>query len=166
VNFIDLIIIILVVALCIRGYLKGFINELFSLGIVILGLIGAFLFYRPLGAVLKGYMNTDIALIVSFFIVLLAIAIALVIIRNTVTLIVDRINLTDIDYLLGVVVGFVKGVLLCGLIFIFLDHHPVFNIDVIISKSRLYPVIERLFLSSVSVLPNTVESFALRILGI
>ncbi len=165
-NFIDLIIIILVVALCIRGYLKGFINELFSLGIVILGLIGAFLFYRPLSAVLEGHMNTDLALIISFFIILVAIAIVLIIIRNTVTLMVDRINLTDIDYLLGVIIGFVKGMLLCGFIFIFLKNHPVFNIDVIISKSRLYPLIERLFLSIVSILPITVESFILRILGI
>ncbi len=165
-NFIDLIIIILVVALCIRGYLKGFINELFSLGILILGLTGAFLFYRPLGAVFESRMNTDIALIISFFIILVAIAIILIIIRNTVTLMVDRINLTDIDYLLGVIVGFVKGMLLCGFIFIFLKNHPVFNVDVIISKSRLYPLIERLFLSIVSILPITVESFILRILGI
>ncbi len=166
-NFIDLIIIILIIALCIRGYLKGFINELFSLGIVIFGLIGAFLFYRPLSAVLKNYMeNTDLTLIVSFFIILVAVAVVLIIIRNTVTLIVDRINLTDIDYLLGVAVGFVKGVLLCGLIFIFLKHHPVFNIDIIIAKSRLYPFIERLFLSIVSILPDTVASFTLGLLGI
>ena len=165
-NFIDLIIIILIIALCIRGYFKGFINELFSLGIVILGLIGAFLFYRTLSTVLKNYIqNTDLALIASFFIILVVIAIVLIIIRNTVTLIVDRINLTDIDYLLGVAVGFVKGVLLCGFIFIFLKHHQIFNIDVIIAKSRLYPFIERLFMSIISILPDTVESFALKILG-
>lgn len=165
-NFIDIITIIIVVALCIRGYLKGFINELFSLGIVVIGLAVSFLFYRPLGVILGEHLNPEIAPLISFFIILVTVAVFLVIIRNALTSIIDRINLTDIDYLLGVAVGFIKGVILCGFVFIFLKHHPLLNVDVVIARSKLYPVVERVFLALVSLLPGTFESFILKILGV
>ena len=84
-NFIDIIIIILVLILCIRGYLKGFINELFSLLIIGVGLVGAFLFYRPLSEVFLEFMeSSDVALVLSFFALFILISIFLIIIRNIV----------------------------------------------------------------------------------
>jgi membrane protein required for colicin V production len=114
-NFIDIIIIILVLILCIRGYLKGFINELFSLLIIGVGLVGAFLFYRPLSEVFLEFMeSSDVALVLSFFALFILISIFLIIIRNIVVQFVDRLNLTDIDALLGVIVGLLKALVLCA----------------------------------------------------
>jgi len=166
-NVIDLIIIIIIVALCIRGYLKGFINELFSLGIIIFGLIGAFLFYRSFSMVVQSFIqNSDLSLIFSFFVIFIAISIILIIVRNTVINIIDRVNLTDFDYILGVIIGLFKGILLCGIIFIFLKNHPVFKIEVIILKSRLFPLIERVCMSFISLLPQSLTTIIDKILGI
>ena len=166
-NFIDIIIIILVLIFCIRGYLKGFINELFSLLIIGVGLVGAFLFYRPLSEVFLEFVeSSDVALVFSFFALFVIISIFLIIIRNMVVQFVDRLNLTDMDALLGVVVGLLKALILCGVVFVFLKHHPVFRIDESIERSLIYPYMERILVAIISLFPDRVAVLLYRILGI
>jgi membrane protein required for colicin V production len=166
-NFIDIIIIIIVLILCIRGYLKGFVNELFSLLIIGLGLLGAFLFYRSLSAVFLEFVdNADVALVFSFFALFILISIFLIIIRNVVVQFVDRLNLTDMDALLGVIVGLCKALLLCGVIFVFLRYHPVFRIDESIDRSFIYPYLERFIIAILSLFPGRVSLLLYRVLGI
>ncbi len=166
-NFIDVIIIILVLILCIRGYLKGFINELFSLLIIGLGLLGAFLFYRPLSEVFLEFVESnDVALVFSFFALFVLISIFLIIIRNMVVQFVDRLNFTDMDALLGVVVGLLKALILCGVVFVFLKYHPVFRIDESIERSLIYPYLERILVVFISLFPDRVSVLLYRILGI
>ena len=166
-NFIDIIILVLVLILCIRGYLKGFINELFSLLIIGLGLLGAFLFYRPLSEVFLEFVdNSDVALVFSFFALFILISIFLIIIRNVIVQFVDRLNLTDMDALLGVIVGLFKALILCGVVFVFLKHHPVFRIDESIERSFIYPYLERVLVAFISIFPGQVSLLLYRILGI
>ena len=166
-NFIDIISIILVLILCIRGYLKGFINELFSLIIIGVGLVGAFLFYRPLSEVFLEFMeSSDVAQVLSFFALFILISIFLIIIRNIVVQFVDRLNLTDIDALLGVIVGLLKALVLCGVILVFLKHHPVLRIDEPIERSLLYPYLERIIVVLISLFPERVAVLLYRTLGI
>ena len=166
-SFVDIIIIILVLILCIRGYLKGFINELFSLLIIGLGLVGAFLFYRPLSEVFMEFVeNRDVALVFSFFALLVLISIFLIVIRNMVAQFVDRLNLSDMDALLGVVVGLLKALMLCGVLFVFLKNHPVFRIDESIERSFIYPYLERILIAFISLFPERISVLLYRILGI
>lgn len=166
-NFIDVIIIILVIILCIRGYLKGFVNELFSLLILGLGLFGAFLFYQPLSVVFLEFVdNVDVALVFSFFALFILISIFLIIIRNVIVQFVDRLNLTDIDSLLGVVVGLLKALVLCGVVFVFLRYHPVFRIDESIERSFIYPYLERILIAFLSLFPGRISLLLYSFLGI
>jgi membrane protein required for colicin V production len=166
-NFIDIIIIVLVLILCIRGYLKGFVNELFSLLIIGLGLLGAFLFYRPLSEVFLEFVdNSDVALVFSFFALFILISIFLIIIRNVIVQFVDRLNLTDMDALLGVIVGLLKALILCGVVFVFLKYHPVFRFDESIERSFIYPYLERALVAFISIFPGRVSLLLYRILGI
>ncbi len=166
-NFIDIIIIILVLILCIRGYLKGFINELFSLLIIGLGLVGAFLFYRPLGVVFLEFVeNSDLAFVLAFFVLFILISVFLIIIRNVIVQFVVRLNLTDIDALLGVIVGLFKALILVGLVLVFLKNHPVFRIDESIQRSFLYPYLERMLLALISVFPDRISVFLYKVLGV
>jgi len=165
-NLIDIIIIIIVVVFCIRGYLKGFLHGIFILLIIVLGLAGGFLFYRQLSVLLSGYIGSgDGARILSFFCIFIGITIILLIIRNMMTRFMDRLQLTDLDYILGVFLGLVKGVLLCGLILIFLKNHPVFKIDEIIGKSLFFPFLQRLFTALISLMPDSMSVFIRMILG-
>jgi len=166
-NFIDIIIIIFVLVLCIRGYLRGFVNELFSLLIIGVGLTFAFLFYRPLSGIFLEFLeNTDLSLIFSFFSIFILVTLFFIIVRNIIVQFVERMNLTDIDAFLGVIVGLFKGLLICGFILIFLKYHPVLRIDEVIVRSFLYPYLERIILACVSLLPEGIVVSIYRIFGI
>ena len=143
-NLIDIIIIIFVIVLCIRGYLKGFVNELFSLLIIGIGLTVAFLLYQPLSQAFGDFIeNDDLALILSFFSIFVLVVIFLIIVRNILIQFVERMNLTDIDSFLGLIVGLFKGLIICGAILVFLRYHSVLRIDRAINRSLLYPFLER-----------------------
>ena len=140
-NIIDVVIIIFVLIFCVKGYIKGFINEIFTLIIIILGLTGSFLFYKPLSTSVFTFIeNRSLSFIVSFLSIFVFITVVLIIIRNAITKMVDSFQLTNIDYLLGLLVGLIKGTVLIGAILIFLKNHPVMNLDITISRSFiLYP---------------------------
>ncbi len=166
-NFIDLIVIILIVILCIRGYLRGLIKELFSILIVVFGLLGAFLLFRTVDSVMRTFIeNRDLSLIISFLSVFIAITVILVIIRNTLIHFVDTLNITDIDHVLGVILGLFKGVIICGAVLIFLKNHSVLRLDEAIEKSAIFPFIERLFIAFISIFPERVLAIANKFLGI
>lgn len=166
-NFIDLIIVIVVIIFCIKGYLKGFIHELFSLLIIIFGFTGAFLFYRALGEIVGEFItNIDLAVVVSFFLIFFFITIVLILVRNVITQFVDRLNLADVDYVLGTVLGMIKGLLLCGLILIFVVNHPVLKLDEVIQRSVIFPFLERMIIYLLYLLPGRPGAFLNRILGI
>jgi len=154
-NFIDIIIIVLMLIFGIKGYLKGFIHELFSILIIVISLIGAILLYRSLAFVLGKYIeNKDLTLLLSFLSIFLFIAILLIIIRNTITELIDNLNFKDFDCLLGVVFGLFKGLIICGIVFIFLKNHPVLGIGRYINGSLIFPFIDKFFTLIISVLPT------------
>jgi membrane protein required for colicin V production len=166
-SFIDVIIVILVIIFCVKGFLRGFIKELFSILIIVLGLLGAFLFYRTLNDVISLFFeNQDLSLIISFVLIFVGITILLVIIRNTLLKFVDTLNFADVDHILGIILGIVKGVLVCGVIFIFLKNHPVLRLDRAIARSVIFPYIERMFMAIISLLPERILATAYLILGI
>ena len=120
-NIIDVVIIIFVLIFCVKGYIKGFINEIFTLIIIVLGLAGAFLFYKPLSSSVFTFIeNRSLSFIVSFLSIFVFITVVLIIIRNAITKMIDSFQLTNLDYLLGLLVGLIKGTVLIGAIFIFL----------------------------------------------
>ena len=153
--------------LCIRGYLKGFVNELFSLLILVVGLTLAFVLYRPLGEIFEQFLeNSDLALISAFFSVFIMVTIFFIIVRNVIVQLVDRMNMTDIDSFLGLIVGLLKGLLVSGLLLIFLRNHPVMRLDEAIDRSFLYAYLERIILAFISQLPERVVIPVYRVLGI
>ena len=97
---------------------------------------------------------------------MLLVTVILVIIRNNLSNLVDNLNFTDIDKILGVILGLVKGVFLLSAVLIFLRNHPVFNIDRVINKSILYPLIERVFIALLSLFPKNIVTIIYVFLGI
>lgn len=166
-NFIDLIILIVVVIFCIKGYLNGFIHQLFSLLIIILGFLSSFLMYRPVAIRLGEFITNDnLAMIISFFLIFIIITIVLVIFRNLLIQFVFRLHLTDVDCVLGIVVGMIKGLLLCSLVLIFLFNHPFLKLNEAIGKSLIFPFLEKMVEYLLSLLPEGAGTFIKRVLTI
>ena len=70
------------------------------------------------------------------------------------------------DALLGVVVGLLKALMLCGVLFVFLKNHPVFRIDESIDRSLIYPYLERILIAILSLFPDRVSLLLYSFLGI
>ena len=164
-NIIDVVIIVFVLIFCVKGYIKGFINEIFTLIIIVLGLAGAFLFYKPLSSSVFTFIeNRSLSFIVSFLSIFVFITVVLIIIRNAITKMVDSFQLTNLDYLLGLLVGLIKGTILIGAILIFLKNHPVMNLDITINRSLIFPFLESIFFTGLSMFPENLEIFIYRVL--
>ncbi len=165
-NFVDFIIILIVLVFCIRGYLKGFVSEVFSVLILALGLLGAFLGYQSFHPYIRHFIeNKDLSLIISFFLIFISITLVLIIIRNTLIRFVDILNLSDMDYLLGILLGLVKGIILCGAVFLFLRNHPILKLDQAIERSMVFPYTERAFRALISLIPDAFEKRIITFLG-
>lgn len=166
-NLLDFCIIAVVIVFCIRGFLKGFVHELSTLGILVVGLSAALLFFRPLGRTLQRSLgNQDLSFILAFFILFAAVAVFFIVLRNALIGLIDRVHLTDVDYLLGIVIGLLEGVLLCSVLLVFLENHPVLGIDRMVASSLLHPHIRGMFLYLSGLLPDAVRVPFYRVLGI
>ncbi len=166
-NVFDIVIIGCVLFFCVKGYFHGFVNELFSLVILAAGVLMSILFSRPVAGVLSEFVeNKDLALILAIVGIFIVVTLVLLVIRNTILQVIERVNMSDADSILGALVGLFKGVLLCGLMSIFLENHRVLHLERPIRGSLIYPVLERLVTALLTVLPDRAREIMWRVLGI
>lgn len=135
---IDIVFLVLVCLLVLRGGIRGFIREFLSWPTLALGVLGAVFFYRN-GALfierrfLPGMkvLPEILAFIGIFFIIFLAFKILEKILRD----IVEGIHLGGLDRALGVVFGLLEGVALTAFVFFLLVVQPLFDPSAILGSS-------------------------------
>jgi membrane protein required for colicin V production len=122
-NLLDLIIIIPVVWLCIRGFSKGLIIELASLIGMVLGILAAWYFSGQVSDFLKGYFTlTDQSLkIISYIIIFLAVMLIVYLIGKAIESVVDMVMLGFVNKFLGAIFGLAKGIVLVGIVLFILE---------------------------------------------
>lgn len=113
-NWLDLIIIIALVASLLVGLFQGFMRTLFSLIGTIVGVLLASHYYTQLAGVLKFISNPGIANIVAFVIILLAVLIIAFIIGSVLKTVLAAIKLGCVDRIAGAVLGLLLGALFVG----------------------------------------------------
>ncbi|MBQ9386078.1 MAG: CvpA family protein [Bacteroidaceae bacterium] len=119
----DWIIMIVMLAGLIGGIVKGVIQQIFSLGGLILGIIVGTLLYEPFATLLLSIfrMSDQTARIVAFVIILLVVPMVCGLIGKGLSKLVHAANLGFIDRLLGGIFGLFKAVLVMGLVIMVLD---------------------------------------------
>jgi membrane protein required for colicin V production len=142
-NYIDLIIIVLLVFGLARGFINGFIKELASLLALILGIWGAIKFSAFTAGRLYDYfdMTGQYVGIIAFLITFVIIVIIIHFIGLLIDKFVEKISLGVLNSLLGLVFGVFKTALILSVIFTVLNaidakHH--FLPKKQIEDSRLY----------------------------
>jgi membrane protein required for colicin V production len=142
-NYVDLIIIVLLVFGLARGFINGFIKELASLLALILGIWGAIKLSAFTAERLYDYFNMtgQYVGIIAFLITFVIIVIIIHFIGLLVDKFVEKISLGVLNSLLGLVFGLFKTALILSVIFTVLNaidakHH--FLPKKQIENSRLY----------------------------
>jgi membrane protein required for colicin V production len=141
---IDIIFIVLISILAIRGYLRGLITEIMSMAAIVLGMLAALCFYRNGGEFVRNRFMPDlktipeiIAFVVLFLIVFLVIKILERILKD----IVEGIRLGGADRILGLLFGFAEGMIVVSLVLFLLRIQPLFKPEPVLSDSYFASVL-------------------------
>ncbi len=110
-NWIDVIIILGLLASLLVGLFQGFMRTLFSLIGTIVGVLLASYYYTQLAGMLKFIHNPGIANIVAFVIILLAVLIVAALIGSVLKSVLAAIKLGCVDRIAGAALGFILGAL-------------------------------------------------------
>jgi len=142
-NWIDFIIIILLVFGLARGYINGFIKELASLLALILGIWGAIKFSSWTAARMYDYfdMTGNYVGVIAFLVTFVVIVIIIHFIGLLIDKLTDKLSLGFLNSLLGMFFGIFKSALFLSVIFVVLNaidakHH--FLPKETIENSRFY----------------------------
>jgi membrane protein required for colicin V production len=115
---IDIFIIIPIVLGFVFGLSKGLIKELFALAAIVLGIFGARLFEPQVSQMLLSVfdMQVGVARAISYLILFVAIAVALLFVANLLDKLVSAIALGGLNKLLGAVFGMLKMTLIVSVL--------------------------------------------------
>jgi membrane protein required for colicin V production len=136
---IDIIFMVLIFILILRCTLRGFVREVMSMASVVLGLLAALLFYKPGAAFVRTKILEDVEVLpelIAFVSLMIIVFIVIKILEHIIQDIISRITLLGgIDHSLGLVLGFLEGLLLVSLILFVLSIQPLFNPEPILENS-------------------------------
>jgi membrane protein required for colicin V production len=144
-NFIDLILILIILLFAIQGFRKGLIYEIASLAGLILGIYASFHFAGYLEGYLAEYLNVPekYSAVTAFILIFLLVVIVLHLVGKIIENIIDLVALGFLNKLAGSVFGLAKGIVLLSLAFLVLNH---FDNELISKENReesfLYKPIE------------------------
>lgn len=146
-NYIDIIILVLLVAFGIGGLRKGIITEAATLLGLGLGLYGAFHFSDFTAEQLVKYVEIDPKYmnVISFAVTFIVVAVLVFLLGKLVAKLVKAINLGFIDKLGGFLIGLAKGVLISSLLIMLINALNLNNVikEETKQESLLYPYVEQ-----------------------
>jgi membrane protein required for colicin V production len=139
-NFLDIVLFIIIFALSIYGLIRGFVKEIVSIISIVLGLNIALHWYEEAARYLTYLNNQNQQNILGFIIVFIGVSLLLSILGKLVSIVLKGIKLGCLDHLLGLVLGFVKGVVVaCAMLLVLVSFLPPSN--KVLAESQLAPTI-------------------------
>lgn len=146
-NYIDIIILVLLVAFGIGGLRKGIITEAATLLGLGLGLYGAFHFSDFTAEQLVKYVEIDPKYmnVISFAVTFIVVAVLVFLLGKLVAKLVKAINLGFVDKIGGFLIGLAKGVLISSLLIMLINALNLNNVikEETKQESLLYPYVEQ-----------------------
>jgi len=137
-NYLDIVFITIISAFSIFGLIRGFIKEIVSIISIVLGLYIAIHWYGEAARYLTFLKDQNLQDILGFIIVFIGVSLILSLLGKLVSLALKGIDLGCIDHLLGLVFGFVKGVVVvCAILLVLVSFLPPSNKR--LAESQLTP---------------------------
>lgn len=137
-SIMDIIFLALTGLLMIRCFFKGFLAEIFSMAAVILGLLAALFLHKNGGIFLKERFWPELDLIpkiVAFAAIFLIVYLIVKVVQLILADIIHKIKLAGADRFLGLILGFMEGmIVICFTVFI-LHIQPLFDAGELLSDS-------------------------------
>ncbi len=129
-NYLDLIVVLAVLVVGIRGFFRGFVSEVFGLVGIIGGLFLANEFYRDLSIPLNQSLKLEseaLVIFISFIIIFITVWIISIIIGVMIEKLLDISGLSIVNKLFGFIVGSAKVFLIFSVMIYMLSTIDIFN---------------------------------------
>ena len=141
-NWIDIVVLTIIVSSGVFAFFKGFIREAFSIIGLIAATILSFKFYRPFSVYLKSIIAAKplrefITFILLFFILLAIVAFISYMAKK----IFQKAGLTFYDKLLGLLFGVVRGILIAYILIIIIETTKIAPKD--LKNSKTYYAVKK-----------------------
>jgi membrane protein required for colicin V production len=137
-GYLDIALGLILVFAAIRGIFRGFVSEFLSMAAIILGLASAVVFSRPLAVALSGRLGGSAWIqVIAFLGLFIVTYLAVKLIEGFLHTGVEKLNLRNLDRVLGFLLGLVEGFLLVSVILIILVIQPFFDTTQLLNDSTI-----------------------------
>jgi membrane protein required for colicin V production len=144
-NILDIIILIILVYFAVRGLFRGFIQEVFALGGLILGVAAAARYHDYFTQILFRYIhNSDMASVAAYVLVFLVVAAAMAVMGRILSRFIRFLLLGWLDRPLGAAVGLMKGLIITCIVVLVVGM-VAGEEKAFVRNSRLKPLVESFF---------------------
>lgn len=118
-NLLDIIVLVVLIFFAIKGLTRGLVNEVSSLGGLLLGGFFAYKLYPTLAVPIQKVLHTPlyVSMFLAFLLILIAIGIIAHVVGNIITTALKLVMLGSINRLGGIGIGLTEGALLLSLFF-------------------------------------------------
>ena len=155
-NILDLLFITIFFFSVVFGIIRGLVRELLSLCFLIAALVIAFVYYQEMGLLLNGILKKrDLADLAGFLLLLLLVAGVGSLSSRLLSKYLVIGPLKGLDRLLGAVFGFVRAILLAGIVIYSFMTFPL-NDD-LLRQSQLAPYLIKGLVTGIKILPAVVQ---------
>lgn len=149
---IDIVFTLVIILLAIRGAIRGFITEFMSWAAVLSGLILGVLFSGLLSLAVAKITRSSYMMwnqLIAFLVIFIAVYVVVKLFENGIDKLVEKINLENLDRVLGFFLGIVEGFVVVMIIVFVLDVQPFSDTRSLLDNSLyvkiILPLIPRLF---------------------
>lgn len=151
-NWLDIVIIVVVVVSSFLGLRIGIIKAVLSLAGLIVGIILAGRYYIPLSEQLSFIPQTDVTKVVAFAIILIGVMVIASVLARLLKWAVSAVMLGWVNYLGGAIFGLVLGAIFCSALLAIWG--KFFDVSTIISQSNLAAILLDRFPTVLALLPD------------
>jgi len=122
----------------IRCYLKGFISELLSMAAVVLGLLASLFFFKNGAVFIRERFLPDMKVIpeiLAFIALFIIVFFIIKLFEKLLKGVIEGVRLKGVDHFIGIIYGFVEGIVVISLILFLLSIQPLFNPSSLLNDS-------------------------------
>ena len=135
---IDWILGFLILLMILHGFIKGFVEELFSWAALVLAAWAAFLLYPAGGALIRQNIMQDVRVVpelLAFIVIFVVIIVLIKLVEGLLKSVITGANLGGLNKFFGAIFGLVEGIAITALVLFVLSVQPLFDASNLIGES-------------------------------
>ncbi len=141
----DIVSLIILFLLAIRATFRGFLTEIMSMASVIVGIIIAVVFTRPVSLLLQDYIgNSFWNMIIAFLGLFLVSYIIIKIFESSLNTLIEKVQLEKLDQSLGFFLGLIEGFLLIVILVFALQAQQFYDVSILFTNSYASLIAEKI----------------------